>query len=107
MHRWVMHVMAKAALILILDCVSADGQQRVRAEVLVHMQPPVKHVPSVLLNFVLKVMSPFIYSTMRKVLSSHFQSPDQALPTRIRQKPELYALIGPRVQQFSDRLSAG
>lgn len=87
--------------------VHADGRQRVRAEVLVHMQPPVKHVPSVLLNFVLKVMSPFIYNTMRKVLSTHFKTPDQDLPTRIRQKPELYGLIGPRVQQFTESLSDG
>ena len=85
----------------------ADGQQRVRAEVITHMQPPVKHVPSVLLNFVLKVMSPFIYNTMKKVLSTHFKSPDQALPSRIKQKPELYGLIGPRVREFTDRLIDG
>ena len=84
----------------------ADGQQRVRAQVIVHMQPPVKHVPSVLLNFVLKVMSPFIYNTMNKVLKTEFSSPDKVLPTRIREKPELYGLIGPRVRAFTDRLAA-
>ena len=77
-----------------------------RAQVIVHMQPPVKHVPAVLLNFVLKVMSPFIYNTMNKVLKNEFNSPEKVLPTRIREKPELYGLIRPRIREFTDSLAA-
>ena len=82
----------------------ADGQERVRASVLVHMDPRIKHVPSVLLNFVLKVMSPFIFGTIQKVLKSEFSSPDKVLPTRMREKPELYGLIGPRIAEYIHRL---
>lgn len=78
---------------------TASGQGRVRASVITHMDPHIKHVPAMLLNFVLKVMSPFIFSTIQKVLKSEFSSPDKVLPTRMREKPELYGLVGPRIAE--------
>ena len=82
----------------------AGGQERVRASVIVHMDPHIKHVPSVLLKFVLKIMSPYVFDTMQQVLQSEFSSPDKVLPTRMRQKPELYGLVGPRIAEYIHQL---
>ena len=82
----------------------ADGQERVRASVVTHMDPHIKHVPAMLLNFILKVMSPFIFGTIQKVLKTEFSSPDKVLPTRMREKPELYSLIRPRIAEYIHRL---
>lgn len=83
---------------------SASGQGRVRASVITHMDPHIKHVPAMLLNFVLKVMSPFIFGTIQKVLKSEFSSPDKVLPSRMREKPELYGLVSPRIAEYIHQL---
>lgn len=75
-----------------------------RASVITHMDPHIKHVPAMLLNFVLKVMSPFIFGTIQKVLKSEFSSPDKVLPCRMREKPELYGLVGPRIAEYIHQL---
>ena len=80
------------------------GQGRVRASVITHMDPHIKHVPAMLLNFVLKVMSPFIFGTIQKVLKSEFSSPDKVLPCRMREKPELYGLVSPRIAEYIHQL---
>ena len=69
-----------------------------------HILPHIKHVPAMLLNFVLKVMSPFIFGTIQKVLKSEFSSPDKVLPCRMREKPELYGLVGPRIAEYIHQL---
>lgn len=78
-----------------------------RASVVVHMDPHIKHVPAGLITFVLKIMSPFLFSTIQKVLKSEFDSPNKVLPTRMREKPELYGLIGPRIDDFVHHLQEG
>lgn len=87
-------------------CVSG-GQGRVRASVVVHMDPHIKHVPAGLITFVLKIMSPFLFSTIQKVLKSEFDSPSKVLPTRMREKPELYGLIRPRIEEYIHHLQEG
>lgn len=84
-------------------CVSG-GQGRVRASVIVHMDPHIKRVPAALITFVLKVMSPFLFNTIQKILKTEFDSPEKVLPTRMRQKPELYGLIAPRIDEYIHHL---
>ncbi|KAL3137283.1 hypothetical protein ABBQ32_006825 [Trebouxia sp. C0010 RCD-2024] len=86
---------------------SPSGQGRVRASVVVHMDPHIKHVPAGLITFVLKIMSPFLFSTIQKVLKSEFDSPSKVLPTRMREKPELYGLIRPRIEEYIHHLQEG
>ena len=68
------------------------------------MDPHIKHVPAALITFVLKIMSPFLFNTIQKVLKSEFDSPEKVLPTRMREKPELYGLIAPRIDEYIHRL---
>lgn len=84
-------------------CVSG-GAGRVRASVIVHMDPHIKRVPSALINFVLKIMSPFLFNTIQNVLKSEFDSPEKVLPIRMREKPELYGLIAPRIDEYIHHL---
>ena len=49
----------------------ADGAPRTKAQLVAHVDPHLSYVPSVLVQFVLKVFSPMGYRTMRKVLRSH------------------------------------
>lgn len=80
------------------------GQGRVRASVVVHVDPHIKRVPAALITFVLKIMSPFLFNTIQKVLKSEFDSPGKDLPTRMREKPELYGLIAPRIDEYVHHL---
>lgn len=72
----------------------------VKATALTHINPHIPYVPPVLLNFVLKVMSPVMYQQMVKLLKKSFADPSQALPQRIQNKPELYELVRQRVAQY-------
>lgn len=38
-------------------------------------------------------MSPFIFSTVKKLLATTFAKEGSPMPQRIRQRPELYALV--------------
>ena len=61
-----------------------------------HLKPPMT-VPSFIISFILKVMTPFVYSQMQKVLHSAFSDPTDPLPQRVQAKPELYELVTQRV----------
>lgn len=63
---------------------------------LVHLDPKVAFVPSWLMTFILKVMSPFAYKQMVQVLESTFSDPNAELPRRMAAKPELYARLHER-----------
>jgi hypothetical protein len=82
--------------------VGPDGKHRVKATALTHINPGIPYVPPVLLNFVLKVMSPFMHRQMVKLLKDSFADPKQALPQRIQHKPELYEWVRQRVVKYLD-----
>jgi hypothetical protein len=58
------------------------------------------NLPDALLQFVLKVFSPFMYKTAVKVLQSNFSDPAGPLPARMEQKEEFYGAVQQRVDQY-------
>ena len=74
----------------------ADGRPSTKAAMMAHCKPPMA-VPSFIISFILKVMTPFVYSQMQTVLHSAFSDPTNALPQRVQGKPELYELVTQRV----------
>ncbi len=53
-----------------LHPVCADGRPRTKGVVLAHLDPQVPFVPPFLVNFLLKVASPFAFRMMKKVRSA-------------------------------------
>ena len=49
---------------------AAEGKHRVRASAVAHLNPHLPFVPGFLVNFVLKVASPFGFKMMKKVRTS-------------------------------------
>ena len=47
----------------------ADGKHRTRATAMAHINPHLPFVPAFLVNFILRVASPFAYRMMSKVSS--------------------------------------
>ena len=52
---------------ILTNGVAADGKHRVRASAIAHLNPHLPFVPGFLVNFVLKVASPFGFRMMKKV----------------------------------------
>ncbi|KAK9818228.1 hypothetical protein WJX72_009079 [[Myrmecia] bisecta] len=77
-----------------------DGKARTRGTMLAHVDPQLPFVPAVLVNFVLKVMSPFAYNQMKAVLRDTFARADAPLPMRVKAKPHIYARVMARVAEF-------
>ena len=98
----------------------ADGVHRTRGTIISHLDPHLPFVPSFLVTFVLKVLSPYAWRAMQKVMSDWF---DPALITdggnhmskgrgqwgvphagthlrRIAEQPELYAAVQQRVERY-------
>ncbi|KAK9842693.1 hypothetical protein WJX74_000794 [Apatococcus lobatus] len=73
-----------------------DGKPRTKGSMLVHLDPKVSFVPSWLMTFILKVMSPFAYKQMVQVLEEAFSNPNAEIPRRMAAKPELYARLHER-----------
>ena len=46
--------------------------------------------PTLALVFSTQVLSPFVYHATKKVLADSFKDPSKPLPTRMREKPNLY-----------------
>ncbi|GIL49243.1 hypothetical protein Vafri_5366 [Volvox africanus] len=76
------------------------GPPRAQCVVQTYVDANVRIVPPFIIAFVLKVLSPFVYAAVLKVLSSAFKSPDNPLPKRIKQRPELYGLIRRRTEAY-------
>jgi hypothetical protein len=53
--------------VVLTDAVAADGKHRVRASAIAHLNPHLPFAPGFLVNFVLKVASPFGFRMMKKV----------------------------------------
>ncbi len=48
-------------------------------------------------------MSPFIFSTVKKLLATTFAKEGSPMPQRIRQRPELYALVEREAAAFLEQ----
>ena len=58
---------------------AAEGKHRVRASAIAHLNPHLPYVPGFLVNFVLKVASPFGFRMMKKVGNPVCEVPISAL----------------------------
>ena len=83
--------------IVLKAVVIADGKTRTKGTMLIHLDPRVPFVPGWLMSFVLKVMSPFAYKQMVELLQNTFNDPNAVIPSRMAEKPELYARLHDRV----------
>mmetsp|Transcript_12322 Transcript_12322/g.26605 ORF Transcript_12322/g.26605 Transcript_12322/m.26605 type:complete len:579 (-) Transcript_12322:970-2706(-) len=72
----------------------------------IHVDPGFKYVPASILTFVLRVMAPFIYSSVLRLLQRTFKDPQAELPRRIGQRTELYGLVRERVAAYLSTLPA-
>eukprot|EP00198_Chlamydomonas_reinhardtii_P000570 XP_001689905.1 predicted protein [Chlamydomonas reinhardtii] len=75
------------------------GPQRTEAAVEMYVDPGIS-VPSFIISFVLKVLSPFVFGAVQKLLASAFKAADGPLPSRMRQRPELYGLVERRTEAY-------
>ncbi|GFR51259.1 hypothetical protein Agub_g13566 [Astrephomene gubernaculifera] len=84
------------------------GTLRTHCHVQAYVDTGGKHVPAVVISFVLKVFSPFIYGTVKKVLASAFGDPRGPLPSRMREQPHLYDMVRRRSEAYlAARKAAG
>lgn len=83
---------------------SSLSSQTTEAVMLIHVDPHIKYIPSMLVNFVLGILAPYIYRQMVNTLDSQFSEPDKPFPTRIREQPELYQELERRIKIHSDEL---
>lgn len=77
---------------------TAEGRPRSRCLVVANLDPHIDFVPQFIINFVLKVLSPFLYNATKKMLETSFSSPDMQLPRRMAACPTVYQLIDRRFQ---------
>ncbi|KAG2444402.1 hypothetical protein HXX76_001155 [Chlamydomonas incerta] len=75
------------------------GPQRTEAAVEMYVDPGIS-VPAFIISFVLKVLSPFVFGAVQKLLASAFKAADGPLPSRMRQRPELYGLVQRRTEAY-------
>jgi hypothetical protein len=76
---------------------SSLSSHTTEAVMLIHVDPHIKYVPSMLVNFVLGILAPYIYRQMVNTLDSQFSEPDKPFPTRIREQPEFYGELERRI----------
>lgn len=77
---------------------------RTEADFVVHLDPHIPMVPSVLVNFVLGILAPYIYSQINRVLDAEFADPNGNFPKRMAEQPELYGFVADRMAEFVDEL---
>ncbi len=57
-------------------------------------------MPDFVVQFMLRVMAPFMYYIITHLLKRSFKDPEGDLPRRLQQRPELYGLLRQRVDRF-------
>ncbi|KAG2447134.1 hypothetical protein HYH02_007880 [Chlamydomonas schloesseri] len=78
---------------------AAGGAQRTETAVEMYVDPGIT-VPAFIISFVLKVLSPFVFGAVQKLLASAFKAADGPLPSRMRQRRELYGLVQRRTEAY-------
>ncbi len=87
--------------------------QRTKGTVVTHMDPHLPYVPTFLVSWVLKVVSPYAWRSIQRVMSEWFdpavflagparkRSPHAGTHLeRIASHPELYAVVQQRMEQY-------
>lgn len=83
--------------------VTADScTQQTKVVIVANIETGMGNVPEAIIQFVLRVFAPFMYSTVLKVLHNTFDDPSQALPQRLLEHHELYDMVRQRCQDFLD-----
>ena len=72
---------------------------QVRSEMMIHIDAHKASVPTFVVQFVLKVLSPFIYKQVARLLKKNFHEQGDALPQRMLARAELYDTIRARVAE--------
>lgn len=65
-----------------------------------HCDPHIHFVPSALINFVLKIFSPFAYKQIKRVIATAFDDPASPFAQRIQQKVGFYGWIRSKVDRY-------
>eukprot|EP00878_Enallax_costatus_P030129 GHUV01032781.1.p1 GENE.GHUV01032781.1~~GHUV01032781.1.p1 ORF type:complete len:117 (+),score=42.31 GHUV01032781.1:782-1132(+) len=82
--------------------VAESSSQHTEVVIVANIETGMAYVPEAIIQFVLRVFAPFMYSAVLKVLHSTFDDPTQALPQRLVQHHELYDLLRQRCQDYLD-----
>jgi hypothetical protein len=77
----------------------AAAQPQVLSELTMHLDAHTKHLPSFMISFVLKVLGPFLYKQVLKLLKKNFNSPEDMIPKRMAQRAELYEAVSAAVKR--------
>lgn len=80
------------------------GIAQTEAEFMVRMDPHIPMVPSILVNFVLGILAPYIYSQINKVLDGSFSDPNGLFPQRLVEQDDLYDYVRNRMLELLDSL---
>eukprot|EP00879_Flechtneria_rotunda_P005552 GHRR01005845.1.p2 GENE.GHRR01005845.1~~GHRR01005845.1.p2 ORF type:complete len:215 (+),score=93.26 GHRR01005845.1:1005-1649(+) len=82
---------------------SSDGNtQQTQVVVVANIETSMAYVPEAIIQFVLRVFAPFMYSAVVKVLTSTFGNPSEALPKRVAEHHKLYDQMRQRCQDYLD-----
>lgn len=75
---------------------------------MVHLDPHIPYVPGSLVNFVLGILAPYIFSQIKKVLATAFKDGEHGVfPQRVREQPTLYGLVERRMKEYEEELKPG
>lgn len=89
-----------------LPPLTPGGPQRVHSTVVAHLGAGTLTVPTFIITFVLKVLTPFIYNIVVKLLKKAFKKPTDPLPQRMAAKPAVYDLVASAVAKHFARCTA-
>ncbi|KAL6776341.1 hypothetical protein ACKKBG_A20745 [Auxenochlorella protothecoides x Auxenochlorella symbiontica] len=85
-----------------------DGIPRSLADIHLDFDPHFPYVPSVLVSFLLRVLCPYLYNVIIKVLDSQFSGDQGCMyEERVASRPDLYKYLDRRLQGFQPSPAAG
>ncbi|KAG1677854.1 hypothetical protein FOA52_008618 [Chlamydomonas sp. UWO 241] len=83
------------------------GPMRTRVCMSVHSDAGIKNLPSLVITFVLKILAPYIFREVVRVVDHAFTDPASQLAARIRSRPELYSVVRTRIAEHMAAAAAG
>eukprot|EP00798_Chlamydomonas_sp_ICE-L_P026318 gene26318-17412_t len=90
----------KGSCVMLYPIAPSEGApERVRAVVTQVVDAGFK-VPSMVINFVLRILTPFIYTLVVDLMSKTFSDPNSELSKRIAHRPELYESLRQSIQDL-------
>lgn len=70
-----------------------EGGARTKCTILAHLDTGLNFIPGFVINFVLRILAPFLFGATKRLLVESFANPDGQLLRRIAAKPELYGMV--------------